>query len=110
MAPFRQRTIYEVNADLSFFQMNEKSPCGGRSTRRGAWRSGRALLEADAAGTLRILDAEVPGAYPVAPSRRCGASSGPPGGSSPGPPSASPQTPNGTSRDYVWRSSARSRP
>ena len=26
MAPFRQRTIYEVNPELSFFQMNDGVP------------------------------------------------------------------------------------
>ena len=26
MAPFRQRTIYEVNAELSFYQLNEDKP------------------------------------------------------------------------------------
>ena len=46
MAPFRQRTIYEVNADLSFYQLNEEGPCGGRSTPKRAGHERRSLLEA----------------------------------------------------------------
>ena len=45
MAPFRQRTIYEVNADLSFYQLNEDVPMRwskysekGIEERRRCWR------------------------------------------------------------------------
>ena len=40
MAPFRQRTIYEVHSDLSFYQLNGDVPMQCRSTRRRGWRSG----------------------------------------------------------------------
>ena len=61
MAPFRQRTIYEVNADLSFFQLNDDVPMrwskysekGGKERR--SWWSRKSLA-------CEIIDAEVPGA------------------------------------------------
>ena len=65
MAPFRQRTIYEANADLSFFQMNEGRPDAlvevfGEGTAGAAERCWKRSCPA----SLRIIDAEVPGASP----------------------------------------------
>jgi len=64
MAPFRQRTIYEVNAELSFYQLNGEAPMQwGKHTEEGM-EERRALLEVKIPGALRIIDAEVPGATP----------------------------------------------
>ena len=64
MAPFRQRTIYEVNADLSFFQLNEDVPMRWSKYSEKGQEERRALLESKLPGALRIIDAEVPGATP----------------------------------------------
>ena len=62
MAPFRQRTIYEANADLSFFQMNEGVPMRWSKYSEKGVQERRTLLETKLPGLLRIIDAEVPGA------------------------------------------------
>ena len=64
MAPFRQRTIYEVNADLSFFQLNEDVPMRWSKYSEKGTAERRTLLESKLPGALRIMDAEVPGATP----------------------------------------------
>ncbi len=64
MAPFRQRTIYEANAELSFFQMNENVPMRWSKHSERGMEERRTLLAAALPGTLRIIDAEVPGASP----------------------------------------------
>ena len=64
MAPFRQRTIYEVNTELSFYQLNGEAPMQwGKHSEKGM-EERRAVLEAKIPGALRIIDAEVPGATP----------------------------------------------
>lgn len=64
MAPFRQRTIYEVNAELSFYELNGDVPMQwGKHSEKGM-EERRALLEAKLPGVLRVIDAEVPGASP----------------------------------------------
>jgi len=64
MAPFRQRTIYEVNAELSFYQLNGDVPMRwGKHSEKGI-EERRTLLEAKVPGALRIVNAEVPGATP----------------------------------------------
>ena len=70
MAPFRQRTIYEVNADLSFYQMNEDVPMRWSKYSEKGQSERRSLLESKLPGALRIIDAEVPGARRVPPARR----------------------------------------
>ena len=64
MAPFRQRTIYEVNAELSFYQLNEDVPMQWAKHSEKGKEERRALLEAKLPGALRVIDAEVPGATP----------------------------------------------
>lgn len=64
MAPFRQRTIYEVNTDLSFYQLNDDVPMQWSKHSEKGREERRALLEAKLPGVLRIIDAEVPGATP----------------------------------------------
>ena len=62
MAPFRQRTIYEVNADLSFFQLNDDVPMRWSKYSEKGQNERRSLLESKLPGSLRIINAEVPGA------------------------------------------------
>ena len=65
MAPFRQRTIYEVNAELSFFQLNEDVPMQwGEALRKGNPGAPGPAREEAAWGSCRIIDAEVVGATP----------------------------------------------
>jgi predicted RNase H-like nuclease len=64
MAPFRQRTIYEVNTDLSFYQLNGDVPMRWSKHSEKGREERRDLLEAKVQGVLRIIDAEVPGATP----------------------------------------------
>ncbi len=64
MAPFRQRTIYEVNADLSFFQLNDDVPMRWSKYSEKGMVERRSLLESKMPGALRIIDSEVPGASP----------------------------------------------
>jgi predicted RNase H-like nuclease len=64
MAPFRQRMVYEVNADLSFFQLNAGVPMRWSKHSEKGVLERRSLLEAKMPGALRIIDAEVPGATP----------------------------------------------
>ena len=62
MAPYRQRTIYETNAELSFYQLNDDVPMQwGKHSEKGI-EERKALLEAKVPGVLRIVQAEVPGA------------------------------------------------
>ena len=61
MAPYRQRTIYEVHPELSFFQLNEDRPLQHRKRSREGQLERRALLETRIAGVDRVLDAWVPG-------------------------------------------------
>ena len=64
MAPFRQRTIYEVNTELSLYQLNGDVPMQwGKHSEKGM-EERRAVLEAKIPGARRVIDAEVPGASP----------------------------------------------
>ena len=65
MAPFRQRMVYEVNADLSFFQLNAGVPMQWSKHSEKGVEERRSLLEAKMPGVLRIIDGEVPGATPA---------------------------------------------
>ncbi len=62
MAPFRQRTIYEVNADLSFYQLNGDVPMRWSKRSEEGIKERRALVEVKVPGAERIIDADVPGA------------------------------------------------
>jgi predicted RNase H-like nuclease len=65
MAPYRQRTVYEVNADLSFFQLNQDEPMHWSKRTGKGMDERRAVLEKKVQGIARVLDAEVPGASPA---------------------------------------------
>ena len=50
MAPYRQRTIYEVNSELSFFQLNDDVPMQWSKHSEKGMEERRALLEAKVPG------------------------------------------------------------
>jgi predicted RNase H-like nuclease len=62
MAPFRQRTIFEVHSDLSFYQLNGDVPLQWSKRSEKGVQERRALLEERVPGVTRVLDAEIPGA------------------------------------------------
>ncbi len=64
MAPFRQRSIYEVNAELSFFQLNGDVPMQWSKYSEKGVEERRSVLELKLPGALRVIDSEVPGASP----------------------------------------------
>ena len=65
MAPYRQRTVYEVLPELTFFQLNGDTPIAlsKRSTEGLGVR--RSLLEARIPGVERILDVVIAGIAPT---------------------------------------------
>ena len=59
MAPYRQRTVYEVSSELSFFQLNEDNPLRwSKRTERGQ-EERRTLLAHKIPGGERIFDAKL---------------------------------------------------
>jgi predicted RNase H-like nuclease len=62
MAPYRQRTVYEVHSDLSFFQLNGDVPMRWSKQSEKGVAERRELLEQKVPGVSRVLEAEVPGA------------------------------------------------
>jgi predicted RNase H-like nuclease len=62
MAPYRQRTVYEVNAELSFYQLNDDIPMQWSKHSEKGIAERRSLLEEKVPGALRIIEADVPGA------------------------------------------------
>jgi predicted RNase H-like nuclease len=61
MAPYRQRTVYEVHPELSFYQLNEDRPLQHPKRSREGRLERRALLETRIAGVDRVLDTPIPG-------------------------------------------------
>jgi predicted RNase H-like nuclease len=61
MAPFRQRSIFEVHSDLSFYQLNGDAPLTWSKHSEKGREERRALLEVKVPGVERILDAEIRG-------------------------------------------------
>ena len=106
MAPFRQRTVYEVHSDLSFYRAQRRTAaCSGRSTPRRDWRSAGSFCERSSRQSPGSWRPSYPG-LAVAPPRRRRLRMDGPSDLQPRPPSASPRIPNGTSRACGWRSSA----
>jgi predicted RNase H-like nuclease len=60
MAPYRQRTVYEVHPELSFYQLNEDVPMRYSKRCERGREERRALLEQKIPGAERILDAHLP--------------------------------------------------
>jgi predicted RNase H-like nuclease len=59
MAPYRQRTVYEVHSELSFYQLNEDVPLQWSKKIEQGWEERRTLLEKTIPGVERILAAEI---------------------------------------------------
>jgi len=62
MAPFRQRTVYEVHSDMTFYELNDSQPLQYPKQSERGLEERKALLEVKFPGVARILAAEVPGA------------------------------------------------
>jgi predicted RNase H-like nuclease len=60
MAPYRQRSIYEVNSELSFFQLNEDKPLRYPKRTAAGQQERRDLLAKKIPGGERIFDARFP--------------------------------------------------
>jgi predicted RNase H-like nuclease len=61
MAPYRQRTVYEVHPELSFFQINGDQPLRWTKKFEVGRDERRAILEKRIPGIDRVLDAEIDG-------------------------------------------------
>jgi predicted RNase H-like nuclease len=61
MAPYRQRTVFETDPELGFYQLNDDRPLHYSKRYRAGQRERQALLRATVPGVDRILDTEVPG-------------------------------------------------
>jgi predicted RNase H-like nuclease len=62
MAPFRQRTVYEVHSDLCFYELNEGEPMKWSKQSEAGLSERREVLRSKFPSSDRILSAEVPGA------------------------------------------------
>ena len=60
IAPYWQRTVFEVHPELSFFQLNEDRPMRYSKHSRAGLGERRDLLTAKLHGVERILDARLP--------------------------------------------------
>ena len=60
MAPYRQRTVYEVNSELSFYQLNEDTPLRFPKRTSAGQEERRELLAKKIPGGERIYDAKLP--------------------------------------------------
>jgi predicted RNase H-like nuclease len=61
MAPYRQRTVFEVNPELTFYQLNDDRPLLYRKRSMHGQRERRTLLDTKIPGVERILDARITG-------------------------------------------------
>jgi predicted RNase H-like nuclease len=59
MAPYRQRSIFEVHPELTFFQLNDDQPLRYKKRSMHGQNERRALLESKIPGVERILDARI---------------------------------------------------
>jgi predicted RNase H-like nuclease len=59
MAPYRQRTVFEVHPELSFFQINGDEPLRWSKKFEAGQEERRALLEKRVPGIERILEVEL---------------------------------------------------
>ena len=60
MAPYRQRSVYEVNSELSFFQLNDDTPLRWSKRSEKGQQERRELLARKIPGGERIFDAKIP--------------------------------------------------
>lgn len=61
MAPYRQRQVYEVNAELSFFQLNDDRPLKYPKRSEAGQQERLALLAQKIPGGDRIMEVKLPG-------------------------------------------------
>ncbi len=59
MAPYRQRSIYEVSSDLSFYQLNDDTPLRWSKRTEPGQDERRALLQKKIPGVERIIDTKL---------------------------------------------------
>jgi predicted RNase H-like nuclease len=59
MAPYLQRTVFEVHPELSFYQINEDTPLRWSKKFEAGCEERRALLKKRVPGSERILDGEI---------------------------------------------------
>ena len=64
LAPYRQRTIFEVQPELSFFQLNDDRPMQFSKRSHIGMEERRDLLKGRIQGMERIVDAELPKVKP----------------------------------------------
>jgi predicted RNase H-like nuclease len=60
MAPYRQRTVYEVTSELSFFQLNDDMPLRYSKRSQAGQDERRTLLAKKIPGGERIFDTRIP--------------------------------------------------
>jgi predicted RNase H-like nuclease len=60
IAPYRQRTVFEVHAETSYYQLNEDQPLRYGKHLEAGRKERRALLEKRMQGIETVLDAELP--------------------------------------------------
>jgi predicted RNase H-like nuclease len=65
MAPYRQRMVFEVDPEMSFYQLNGDAPLRWPAGCAAGRAERRALLAARIAGVERILDASLDGVSPT---------------------------------------------
>jgi predicted RNase H-like nuclease len=61
MAPYRQRTVYEVHPELSFFQLNGDEPLRWSKKTEAGIEERRVLLREKVPGSERILETDLEG-------------------------------------------------
>jgi predicted RNase H-like nuclease len=64
MAPYRQRTVFEVHPELSFFQINGDVPLRWSKKTEAGWQERSDLLKMRVPGSERILETEIEGVTP----------------------------------------------
>jgi predicted RNase H-like nuclease len=64
MAPYRQRTVFEVQPELSFYQLNEDRPMQFSKRSHLGLEERKALLKGKIQGMERIVDVELPKVKP----------------------------------------------
>jgi predicted RNase H-like nuclease len=60
MAPYRQRSVYEVSSEMSFYQLNDDAPLRWSKRTEAGQEERRALLAKKIPGGERIFDCKLP--------------------------------------------------
>ena len=109
IAPYWQRTVYEVHPELSFYQLNDDTPLRyGKHLHRGVAER-RALLERRVPGLDETSSTAEFGAPAAITSSMPPPACGPPAASPAEPSTGCPRIPSGTTSGSVWRSCASGR-